>query len=450
MMLHSALNNKSLIRNSLWNLVGQGSPMIVAVFTIPLLINGLGMDRFGILTIVWMIIGYFGLFDLGLGRALVKIVAEKLGSKEEKEIPVIACTALFTMAMLGFVGGLILYLFAPLIVIDLIKIPLNLRDETLDSIQIMALSLPLVITTSGLKGILEAYQQFRLINTICIPMGIYTYLAPLAMLSFSSNLFYTVVLLVIGRIITWIIYLSFCIKLLKSSTFRIDINFLMPLMSLGGWMTISNIIAPVMLYLDRFLISSLVSVTAVAYYAIPYEIVTKLWIVPTSLMGVIFPALSTSFVKDKTLSGNLYRKSIKYIFCLLFPIILIIILFGKKGLTIWIGPEFAANSFRIMQLLAIGVLIHSLGQPSFTFLQAMGKPDITAKLHLIELPLYLSYLWFFIHKYGIEGAAFSWVLRVTTSFFILTFLANYQFNKYKMDQPKVKDNFYLIGDSQNE
>jgi O-antigen/teichoic acid export membrane protein len=442
-ILNSALINKALksvlIRNSLWNLVGQGLPMIVAIFSIPLLINGLGVDRFGVLTLIWMVIGYFGLFDLGLGRALVKIVAEKLGSKKEKEIPVIAGTALLSMAMLGFIGGLILYLFAPLIITDIIKMPANLRDEALNSVKIMALALPFIITTSGLKGILEAYQQFRIVNCILIPMGLYTYLAPLAILSFSNNLFYIVLLLVTGRVITWVIHLFFCTRLFKGSTFKIDIKYLIPLLSFGGWMTISNIIAPVMLYLDRFLIGSLVSVTAVAYYATPYEVVTKLWIVPTSIMGVMFPALSTSLVQDKNQSGNLYLKSIKYIFLLLFPIILIIVFFGKTGLTIWIGPEFAINSFRIMQLLAIGVLIHSLGQPSFTFLQAMGRPDITAKLHLIELPLYLTYLWFFVHEYGIEGAAFSWVLRVTISSLVLTFLANSHFKNYNTYKPEVNE-----------
>lgn len=74
-----------LASNTLWNLAGYGLPLLVAVFAIPLLIKGLGIDRFGILTLAWMVMGYLSLFDLGLGRALTKLVSEKLSAGQEEE-----------------------------------------------------------------------------------------------------------------------------------------------------------------------------------------------------------------------------------------------------------------------------------------------------------------------------------------------------------------------------
>ncbi|MEW5961224.1 MAG: oligosaccharide flippase family protein, partial [Chloroflexota bacterium] len=102
-----------LARNTLYNLIGQGAPMLVALFAIPLLINGLGTERFGVLTLAWMVIGYFSLFDLGLGRALTKMVAEKLGAGREQEIPALVWTALFLMVLLGLVGTLVVSLLSP-------------------------------------------------------------------------------------------------------------------------------------------------------------------------------------------------------------------------------------------------------------------------------------------------------------------------------------------------
>ena len=61
---------KLLARNTILNVLGYGLPMLVAIFAIPLLVKGLGTERFGILTLAWVIIGYLSLFDLGLGRAL--------------------------------------------------------------------------------------------------------------------------------------------------------------------------------------------------------------------------------------------------------------------------------------------------------------------------------------------------------------------------------------------
>ena len=68
--------------------------MLVAIIAIPFLIKGLGTARFGVLTLAWMVVGYFSLFDLGIGRALTKVVAEKIGAEKEDEIPSTVWTAM--------------------------------------------------------------------------------------------------------------------------------------------------------------------------------------------------------------------------------------------------------------------------------------------------------------------------------------------------------------------
>jgi O-antigen/teichoic acid export membrane protein len=53
-----------------------------------------------------------------------------------------------------------------------------------------------------------------------------------------------------------------------------------------------------------------------------------------------------------------------------------------------------------------------LVHPATVLVQGAGRPDKVAKLHLIELPLYLPVLWYLTVQFGIEGAAVSWTLRV--------------------------------------
>ena len=78
-MLSSGLTSgRTLARNTIFNLIGQIAPMLVAIFTIPVLIRVLGTDRFGVLTLAWLLVGYFSLFDLGIGRALTQLVGRKL------------------------------------------------------------------------------------------------------------------------------------------------------------------------------------------------------------------------------------------------------------------------------------------------------------------------------------------------------------------------------------
>lgn len=410
-----------LARNTVISIVGQGVPLLVAVFTIPLLISGLGTDRYGVLTLAWMVVGYFSLFDLGLGRALTKLVAEKVESPQERDLPTLVWTTLFLMLVLGLVGAVVMLLLSPWLVYGALKVPRELQVETLHAFYLLALSTPLVITSAGFSGILVARQRFGLLNAVDIPMGVFTFLGPLLILPFSQSLFYLVAILVAGRLLAWLAYLRLCFHVLPEMRGSITLrrSVVTPLLRFGSWMTVSNVIGPLMVYLDRFLIGGMVSVAAVAYYTTPYSMVTKLWIVPRAIAGVLFPAFAASFTQDRNRATLLFGRGVKYTFLALFPVILVIVTLAYEGLDLWLGAEFAQNSTRVLQLLAVGVFINSVAQIAFAQLQGAGRSDLTAKLHLVELPFYLVLVWWLISAYGIEGAAIAWVVRVSVDMLFL-------------------------------
>jgi O-antigen/teichoic acid export membrane protein len=414
-----------LARNTLWSLVGSGAPLAVAVLCIPILIRGLGKERFGVLTLVWTLIGYASLFDLGLGRALTQLVAKKLGAGEEREIPSLAWTSLLLMLLLGFVGAAVVLLISPWLAGRGLNVRVVLQRETLQSFQLLGLSIPFVITTAGLRGLLEAHQRFGLISALRIPMGVFTFAGPLLVLPFSKSVVPVVGALVAGRIAAWAAHLLVCLRVLPElgRSIRWERAAIGPLLRFGGWMTVSNVVSPLMITLDRFLIGALISVTAVAYYATPYEVVTKSLLLPGSLMAVMFPAFSASFAQDGERTALLFGRCVKSLFLVLFPIMLCTVALAQDGLKLWLGAEFAEHSFRVLQWLGVGVFLNSLALVPFTLLQGVGRPDLTATLHLIELPLYLGLLWWLISTRGIEGAAIAWTARVAVDALLLFGLA---------------------------
>jgi O-antigen/teichoic acid export membrane protein len=92
-------------------------------------------------------------------------------------------------------------------------------------------------------------------------------------------------------------------------------------------------------------------------------------------------------------------------------------------LELWLGPEVAGHSAAVASILAVGALVHGLVQPSFQLLQAAGRPDVPALFQLLEAPLYIGYLVLLTLQFGIVGAASAWLLRVTISLVIQTWLA---------------------------
>jgi O-antigen/teichoic acid export membrane protein len=414
-----------LVRNSLFNIIGQGIPLLVALIAIPMLIHGLGTDRFGVLTLVWMVIGYFSLFDLGLGRALAQVVAEKLSTAEETQLPHIVWTALVMMFVLGLLGALVVSVISPWLVHSGLKIPDSLQAETLNAFYMLAAGVPIVIITAGVAGILSAYQRFGILNAIRVPIGIYSFLAPLLILSFSQSLFLVSAVLVIGRLVGCGVHLAVCLRVMPAlrSEFSPKYGAIKPLFQFGAWMTVTNVVSPLMVYLDRFVIGAVLSMAAVAYYATPYEMVTKLLIFPVAIVGVLFPAFAATYVEDHDRMVKVFSRGIKYIALILFPVILVITAFAHEGLQWWLGDEFALHSTPVLQWLAIGVFINSLALVLITFIQGIGRPDLSAKLHFLELLIYLPVLLWAIHNYGILGAAIAWTGRVAFDGILLFWLS---------------------------
>jgi O-antigen/teichoic acid export membrane protein len=421
------LSGRLLARNALLNFIGQATPLVVGVITIPFIVRGLGTERFGLLSLAWVVLGYFSVFDLGLGRATTKFVAEALGKGEADQVPRLVWTAVTVQAVLGIVGALVLTGITPLLVERILKVPSELVGEAKATFRLLALSIPVVLISGSCRGVLEASQRFDLVNAVSIPISVLTYILPLVGLLFGMNLPGIVVLILLARV--WALTAFVALNLHNTPGLRKykgSLSLFPRLFSFGGWVTVSSVVSPILVYLDRFLVGSLLSMSAVAYYSAPYETVTRLLIIPGSLTMTLFPAFSSlEGVKDKQKLGTLFARSLKYGLLALAPIVLILELFTGEVLEVWLGSDFAAQSKTAMQILALGVLVNSLAQISFALLQGIGRPDITGKFHLLEIPIYVGIAWLLVSHWGIAGAAAAWTVRVTLDALLL-FVATFK------------------------
>lgn len=419
------VGTRLLARNTLLNLVGQAAPLVVAVVAIPLLVSGIGADRFGLLVIAWAVLGYFSLFDVGLGRSLTQLVAERLGEDRQEEIPALARTGLLIMAGVGLLGAAVLYVLASVLTFHVLNIPPELETETLAGLRLLAVAVPFVVVTTGLRGILEAIQWFGWVNAIRIPQGVLTYLGPLLVLPFSRNLAAMVGALVCVRLAVWLAYGLVCLRAYPRLATRMELRRgeVRALFRLGGWITVSNVLGPLMVYLDRVLIGAVLTAAAVAYYATPFEVVSRLWIVPGAIVGVFFPAFATSFRADPDRAARLFRESSRVVLLGVFPPAFILMALAPEALAAWVGAEFAVPGTPVARWLLVGVLVNAVAHIPFGFIQGVGRPDITAKLHLLEAPLYFALLWGLLRDYGITGAAVAWTLRAAVDAILLFWLS---------------------------
>jgi len=413
-------SGRLLARNTGFSLAGQAATLLAAFLAVPLLVNGLGAARFGVLALAWVVIGYAQVFDLGIGRALVKLTSERLGAGRTDELPSYFWTALAGMFALGCLAGGTVALLSPWLVGTALNIPAPLERETLHAFWLLSASLPLAISGAALRAHLEALQRFDLVNAVVVPAAAITYFGPVLALAISDSLVAVVAAVIASRLLSWIA--NFVMVMRVTPTLRRELALrgeaLRRLVGFGGWVTVSNVVFALMMAADRFLVGVLVSITAVAYFATPYEVVTKLWLVSFALAGVFFPAFALNLRSNPARTATIFSGAVRFGFIALFPIALLLVTFAAEALDLWLGPQFAENSSAVLQWLAVGVLLSSLNQLPLGLIQS-GRPDLTAKLALAELPLYLGGFLLLLDGYGIEGAAAAWAARAAVEAIVL-------------------------------
>lgn len=400
-------------------------PLLVAVFSIPVLIKELGEARFGLLTLIWAVVSYFGLFDLGLGRALTQQLSVALANQDHQRVGPLIGTASALMALLGVLAGVLLAMLADWGVGHIQFVPDP--QETIHAVYWMAAAMPAIVLTSGFRGILEASHRFGVINLIRLPMGLFTFIGPLfVVLLGSTRLDVITSILAIGRLLACFAHALCAWQALRGEHRRLAVKqqLLMPLCVSGGWLTLSNVISPFMGYVDRFVIAGLASAAAVAYYTTPQEIVTKLWILPGALTAVLFPAFAVEVTKIDCSARELFNKSVYWLYCALLPITAGIALFSNEILSVWVSAEFARNSALLLQIFSAGVLVNCLAHVPFTLIQAAGKPRLTALVHAAELPVFMVALWLLTSSYGVIGAAIAWFMRMTVDAIVMFYLCS--------------------------
>ena len=270
------------------------------------------------------------------------------------------------------------------------------------------------------RGVNEAFENFREINLLRIGLGIANFLGPFCVALVTTHLAALVSTLLFSRLIAFFLFRKFakaCLtRQLPTETQGAFVQsspaIAKQLLSFGGWFTVSSLISPVLVQADRFFIGALISATAVATYTIPYEVVTQSLIIVGAVSSVAFPSLTALLHSQPDKAEAMFRRWLVRITAVMFVVTSLCALLLPIILPWWIGPKLLAESVLIGQILCVGIFSNALGSMYFALLHAYGRADITAKLHLLELPLFLFALYFLVTNYGVVGAAYAWVGRM--------------------------------------
>ena len=400
---------RTLKTNFMINVAGAIVPIAVSLVTVPIYVRHIGDARYGVLSIVWVLLGYFGFLDLGLSRAATNALARLRNAAQEERARVLVTTLALNL-MLGLFGGLCLGIFGSYLLQHVLAVPDELKPEIARAFPWIVGLFPLALVSGVGIGALESRERFALCNVLQVSGAAFGQIVPVVLaVTVSPSLDVVIPAAAMARALTVVAILIAVYRgehPLPLTAF--DRRQAAKLVSYGGWISLSGIISPVLNSLDQFVIGSSLSVASVTYYAVPMNLVTRSQIFAGALVRTLFPRLSRVSADEAQLLATRALLVLAHGYAAICaPAIILTPVFFKY----WISADFAAVAAPVAQILFFGAWINGLAFVPFGMLQGQGRPDITGKLHAAEVLPYVCVLWTLTSTYGISGAALAWSLR---------------------------------------
>ncbi len=403
--------------NFLLNVGGMVLPLAAALITVPIYLSQIGTERYGILSVVWLLLGYFGFMDFGLSRASANALS-RLGQAGAAERGPVLMTSLYLNAGLGLLGGLILYLVAGALMARFAHLSPALTAEIESAMPWIACMLPVALISGVGGGAIESRERFLAANVLTTFGGVLGQVAPV------------LCAILIGPSLSVVIPAAFCARLASTilvwavvlqaerplSPRQFDRRRVRELMGYGAWVSVTSLISPLLETCDQMLIGALLGPASIAHYAVPMNLATRSLMVATALSKTLFPRLSRLSPAE---AGALAQRAVVTLAFGFAALCGPAILLAGPALTLWIGAEFASHATPVAHVLLLGAWANGIALIPYTLLQGQGRPDLTAKIHAAEVVPFLIVLWLLMTHFGLVGAAIAAALRTGSDCLIL-------------------------------
>jgi O-antigen/teichoic acid export membrane protein len=275
----------------------------------------------------------------------------------------------------------------------------------------MVAILPITMLRSIVQAAMVGLRRFKSIAVVRVTEGFAGALVPLLLAHFVTTelsilLLSIVAIKAITLLVLWGFYAKaatgFVVRLPRSSIAKSLFRF-------GAWATVSSIITPSFVTIDRFVIARVVGMEAIPSYSVPQSVAQHISIVPRAFSNVLFPRFSDT--SDPMRASALAVRAIEATNFLMAPICVVALIAVEPFLYFWVGPEFAEDSKVVAGIFIAGAWVVGLGRIPGAYLYGQGLPDKMAKVHVAELLPFVVVVYFMTRCFGIAGSASAVLLR---------------------------------------
>ena len=423
---------RTFIKNTSLNVISYIYLSVAAIISIPILVRSLGVQAFGLYTIITSIMPILSALDFGLGLAVIRYLALPNVS-DEKKVRVWQ-TSFYFFAVVGlalsFISLGILYFY----VFKIPAIDSIIGKNKLPIMFVVALTMLVNHLNTHLLTLPQARHRFDIFSLNAFVSGTASTLVTAAVVLIKPDLLLVFITQLFGVSTTATILYFYAKGQFKQlnfprfslASFREIIGF--GLKSFAGKVT-SSLEANGL----NLIIAAYVSLKAVTYFSIPQALIIKAAGGISMLTLSLFP-LSTSLLTKES-----FPKLKKLMLWLQGAVVAgtffgvaVIFFIGRPLLTLWLGnPDLVNHVYPLLQILSVQLFFVALTPMPTAILESMNYPGTTSIFAFLTVFLEFIFLIFFLPRFGITGAAYALSLSAMISVPLFLTVFFYRFRKYE-------------------
>jgi O-antigen/teichoic acid export membrane protein len=263
-----------------------------------------------------------------------------------------------------------------------------------------------------MRAALEGAQRFDISTPLRIPSSLASVVVPAWAASAGYSLSDILWILLVVRVVLAILTVYAVRRVLVPRwSLPSDWKVLREMLGYSGWVAVSTILGPVLGSFDRFTVGSVIGGTGLGYYSGASEGANRILLIPVTAFSALLPALSATDAREgRERSIAVTRAAQRQLGALLFPVCLTVLAFGPAILNVWLGSSFADAAGTALRILSIGIFFAGLAILPLALLYGSGRPDLPAKINLLQVVLHVPITIVLTRALGITGAALSVML----------------------------------------
>ncbi|MBI5591084.1 MAG: flippase [Deltaproteobacteria bacterium] len=398
------------LNNAVFNTLPWAVSSILGILVTPYIVNGFGVEAYGILSLVYAIVGNLSFLDLNLGQAVVKYVAEYKGEGSVSRVNEVIGTTIFLFLIIGITGGVALLLSADVILTRFLKIDSNLIPVARSAISIGAVGFLATLLLSAVTGTLNGLSRFDKTGGVTIVSSILVSLGSVLLVKFDFGIEWVVALNVATTLFGFVMLTYAAKRVLPGLSVKPVLvgKMTKTILRYGSYTLLSRLGYLINYQCDKILVGVFLGSSYVTFYTVPIMLAQRIMEAVSKLAYVTFPLFSELHgKKDLDHIRDLYLNASRIILLFATAIALPLLIFGNKFLAAWMGPDFERNTGLVVQISTSALYLISMTYVPSLVLNGLGHVKITGMFSVTSACLNLAFIYPFSSIMGVSGVAVS-------------------------------------------